>query len=512
MVVAFIPEGLPAAVTLVLTIVAKRMYKQKVLVKSLATVETFNTVSVSIYASFYYLGSFSICPHKIIATDKTGTLTMNQMTITALLWGHTGEYLVPIHENGEKKLSTGGQNPDQQRPSFATNNESDAMKDLLLGACVCNNATKQASSTAEGDSVDNLAMEKSGDDKSEQTTQLVGDAADVALYRLCQDKCSVDIEHVRQINPRINAVPFNSKNKFMLTANLLEQNAGNTVENVLITLKGAPDFILPRCSTYRDDGGSKVMPITAEFQKLIQQRQEALGRSGYRVIAMVQQIISKDRYNASIQEYKRSKKEQEPASDDPDLNGLPNSQYCFIGKCRFYFSSLSDILSTIGMFSLLDPARPEVPDAVLKARQAQIRVAMVTGDHPTTAAAIAKKVNILSEDISVNGGIDTFKIEHDNQTEQTLAHLMRNTTTLLETHVVGELTTNVEATCMKTLDVNENAATKKKKPSIFKRILKQIRFYLSDPKQEKAVEKLEMIPYGVVVTGGDIHMMDVSER
>jgi sodium/potassium-transporting ATPase subunit alpha len=49
------------------------------------------------------------------------------------------------------------------------------------------------------------------------------------------------------------------------------------------------------------------------------------------------------------------------------------------------------------MFSLLDPARPEVPDAVLKARRAHIRVAMVTGDHPTTAAAIAKKVNILSK-------------------------------------------------------------------------------------------------------------------
>ena len=57
------------------------------------------------------------------------------------------------------------------------------------------------------------------------------------------------------------------------------------------------------------------------------------------------------------------------------------------------------------MFSLVDPSRPEVPDAVLKARRAHIRVAMVTGDHPTTAAAIAKQVNILSKEISVDGGI-----------------------------------------------------------------------------------------------------------
>ncbi|CAF4303993.1 unnamed protein product, partial [Adineta steineri] len=86
MVVCYIPEGLPAAVTLVLTIVAKRMYKQKVMVKSLATVETFNSVS-------------------LIATDKTGTLTMNQMTITALLWGTQGEYMIPIHTNNEPNVT-----------------------------------------------------------------------------------------------------------------------------------------------------------------------------------------------------------------------------------------------------------------------------------------------------------------------------------------------------------------------------------------------------------------------
>jgi magnesium-transporting ATPase (P-type) len=160
------------------------------------------------------------------------------------------------------------------------------------------------------------------------------------------------------------------------------------------------------------------------------------------------------------------------------------------------------------MFSLLDPARPEVPDAVLKARRAQIRVAMVTGDHPTTAAAIAKKVNILSKEISIDNGIDTFKIEHDNQTGETLARLMRNSNTLLETHPINELNMNIEVKGIKTLENNDE---EKKKPNIFKRILARIRFYLSDPHQVKDVEKLELIPYGVVVTGGDIHSMDVSQ-
>jgi magnesium-transporting ATPase (P-type) len=158
----------------------------------------------------------------------------------------------------------------------------------------------------------------------------------------------------------------------------------------------------------------------------------------------------------------------------------------------------------VGMFSILDPARPEVPDAVLKARCAHIRVAMVTGDHPTTAAAIAKKVNILSKEISLDRGIDTFKIESNNQTDQTVAHLMRNTNTLLESHVVSEVKTCIEVKGVKT------TSSPRKKANIFKRIWSGFLFYLRDPNEVKDADKLELIPYGVVVTGGDMHSMDVS--
>jgi magnesium-transporting ATPase (P-type) len=157
------------------------------------------------------------------------------------------------------------------------------------------------------------------------------------------------------------------------------------------------------------------------------------------------------------------------------------------------------------MFSLLDPAREEVPDAVLKARRAQIRIAMVTGDHPTTAAAIAKQVNILSKEISIDHGIDSFKFERNNAAEQTTAYLMRDTHTLLESHIVGELATNIDAKGIPSLTTTE-------KPSnTFQRIWTGIHFYFSDPHQSKDVKRLELIPYGVVVAGVDIHSMDVSE-
>lgn len=156
------------------------------------------------------------------------------------------------------------------------------------------------------------------------------------------------------------------------------------------------------------------------------------------------------------------------------------------------------------MFSLLDPARPEVPDAVLKARRAHIRVAMVTGDHPTTATAIAKKVNILTKEISIDHGIDTFKIEYNDKTNETLAHLIRDTNTLLERHIVSEVETRIDVKGIKTISNSQ------KKSNIFKRMWNHILFYLRDPNQVKEVHKLVLIPFGVVVTGGDMYSMDVS--
>jgi magnesium-transporting ATPase (P-type) len=266
---------------------------------------------------------------------------MNKMTITALLWGNEGEYMVPIHSEHEQntELKDNQRVIDRKRPSLATENIPSAMKDLILGACLCNNAVKQSSlANTNSDGIDNPALETIGDDASSQITQIVGDAADVALYHFCTEKCSVDIEQMKKVNPRINIVPFNSKNKFMITAHILEQtsSSGNNDATVLVTLKGAPDFVLSRCSTYKQDNDDEVLPMTDEFRCSVQQRQEQLGKSGYRVIAMLQQKMSKSQYDAFIEAYKTSKRQRQQQlqslSNEPDLNGLPANNYCFIGK------------------------------------------------------------------------------------------------------------------------------------------------------------------------------------
>lgn len=259
---------------------------------------------------------------------------MNEMTITSLHWGVNEEFMVPIHtdDNDHAKLDNDQRLFDRKRPSLKATNISTVMKDLILGACLCNNAVKQTSSSI-GNADSGLERDMQ---LSVQEHQVVGDAADVAMYRLCQDKCSVDVEKIRKMNPRINAVPFNSKNKFMIVANLLEKGSDdeNDDEMVLITLKGAPDFVIDRCSTFKDDGADNAIPISDELRSSIRQRQEELGKSGYRVIAMLQQRLTKHQYDQLIESYKTSKSDQEISSItyEPDLNGLPKDQYCFLGK------------------------------------------------------------------------------------------------------------------------------------------------------------------------------------
>ena len=266
------------------------------------------------------------------------------MTITALLWGNEGVYMVPIHGDHEQNTALGNeeQGVDRRRSSLRTGSVSiGAMKDLVLGACLCNNAAKQSSQVDSTNSgIDNSALASTGSEGSSKKMELVGDAADLALYHLCNTKFSIDIEQVKKVNPRINIVPFNSKYKFMITANILEQTSIGDDEDatVLVTIKGAPDFVLSRCSTYKQDREDEILPMTDEFRRSVEQRQEELGKCGYRVIAMLQQKMSKRQYDELINVYRASKQQRQEQqslgliADESDLNELPTNNYCFIGR------------------------------------------------------------------------------------------------------------------------------------------------------------------------------------
>jgi magnesium-transporting ATPase (P-type) len=251
----------------------------------------------------------------------------------------------------------------------------------------------------------------------------VGDATDPALYNLCVERCSIGIEKVRTVNPRLKALPFNSSNKFMISGDQLETVDPSIAAKdraVLIMMKGALDIVIQRCSAYTKDNDD-IKTLDDAFKEELFARQEELGKNGYRVIAMCRQRMTQEQYDDMLQIYKNKQKSRSSTSGDEDLGELPSSGYCFIG-----------------LFSLLDPARPEVLDAVLKVRRAKICVVMVIGDHPTIAKAIAKQVNILTTEIADINGIDTFKFEKGAD-GRSMLNVYRNDK-LLQQHAPAEVT------------------------------------------------------------------------
>lgn len=193
--VAFMPEGLPIAVTASLTITANIMRKNQILCKSLKTVETLGAVNV-------------------ICSDKTGTLTRNQMSVTDCLVG---------------KMTVGAE---EARGQYGSSKCLDQL--ATLGA-LCNAAEFDAS-TADAPIVDR---------------KINGDATDSAILRFAESLTAVS--DVRGVWTSIFQVAFNSKNKYAI--NVARSDAG-LGEGAMLMIKGAPDVLLPRCASYIANSGS----------------------------------------------------------------------------------------------------------------------------------------------------------------------------------------------------------------------------------------------------------------
>jgi sodium/potassium-transporting ATPase subunit alpha len=308
--VAFVPEGLPSTVTLLLSIAAKRMASQNVLVKDLQGVET--------------LGSLTL-----LATDKTGTLTRNQMTVTNL-W------------NCDKMSSAFQSNNDEQdTEQFSL--DAPGMRELV--------ATAALNSRIKFDRTDVPFSQR----------QIMGDATETGLARFA-GRSLPDYDAYLGEFRKVFEVPFNSMNKWALVIVNQPHDAGHLTSYI----KGAPERVLAKCTTYLKDG--KVVPIDNIFKELYEAAYNYMASRGHRVIGCAQYILPGDKYPT---EYPFSKK---------DMN-YPDSEYCFLG-----------------LISLEDPPKHGVREAIGTLRLAGIKVMMVTGDHPKTAEAIARKINLMIGD------------------------------------------------------------------------------------------------------------------
>ena len=319
--VAAVPEGLPAVVTIALALGSQRMLKRQALIRKLPAVETLGSVTV-------------------ICSDKTGTLTQNQMSAEVL---HIDGARIDLASQRKKAF---GAEQNGAGPSLPS---STAL--LLSAAALCNDAI------------------------ADRDHSPVGDPTEIALVMAArlQGLSQHDLE---QMLPRVAEAPFDSDRKRMTTVHefsgstdsppnwlsvVLDVVQQQTASRIAFT-KGAADRLLEVSTHVWQEGKAK--PLDTEQRQRIEQDHDRLAQEGMRILGVAFRPVT---------------------ADD-------------VGP-----EQLEKELIFLGLVGLIDPVRPEAPGAVEVCQNAGIRVVMITGDHPLTARHIGKELGIASGEHPLTG-------------------------------------------------------------------------------------------------------------
>ena len=312
--VAAVPEGLPAVVTAVLSLGVQRMAHRNAIVRHLAAVET--------------LGSANV-----IASDKTGTLTKNEMTVR-----------VVVTASGRVVFGGTGYMPEGEvRQQSGIPIEGPLRFELIRAL-------------AAGDRANNAVLQKRD---GRWTVQ--GDPTEGALI-VAARKAGLEAKTLDARLKRVGEVPFSSERKLMSTVHTDAERQ----EHLLVFTKGAPDILLARCS--QELVGEEIQPLTIERRKQILGINEELAANALRTLGVALRLVPKN------------------ALSGQDIDEDIEEQLVFLG-----------------LIGMIDPPREEAKDAVARAKSAGIRPIMITGDHPKTAAVIAKELGIVKEGRALTG-------------------------------------------------------------------------------------------------------------
>ncbi|KAH0310243.1 cation-transporting ATPase pacL, partial [Aureobasidium melanogenum] len=323
--VAFIPEGLPIAVTASLTITAGIMKKNKILAKSLKTVETLGAVNV-------------------ICSDKTGTITKNEMTVT--------DFCIGYHPHPASKAAS----MVDQSPTMAR---------LAMLSGVCN--------AGEFDAITR--------DKPIAERKVHGDATDRAVLMFAEN--IMPTARLRSLWRTIYRIDFNSKNKFMVN---VCQNENDPQQGTLLTIKGAPDVLIGKCSTYMDQNGD-IQELGNEGRSVIETIKNRWSSQGKRVLLLAQKPLSQVKLN-------------------------PQEQPQFYEE--YIMANITSGMTLVGLVAIVDPPRPEMTEVVRTLKGAGIRIFMVTGDFKLTAKAIASECGIISQEADDIHALDYDSSLHES--------------------------------------------------------------------------------------------------
>ncbi|MEK6847395.1 MAG: cation-translocating P-type ATPase [Nanoarchaeota archaeon] len=293
--VAAVPEGLPAVVTISLAIGVRRMLKKRSLIRRLPSVETLGETTV-------------------ICSDKTGTLTKNEMTVRKIFTDFRD-----FEVNGEGYTLDGKISCGEKGIS-----ERDALI-LKIGA-LCNNAVLHL---------------------NESEVTITGDPTEAALL-VSAAKAGIDYKKLRDEFARDDEVPFDSNRKMMSTVN-------KDGRRFFVYTKGAPERVLDKCDRFILNG--RVVRMTAEHKKKIFAKNSEYADRALRVLGFA---------------YK---------------------------ELRHKGEKIEDGLIFVGLQGMIDPPKAEVKNYVARAREAGIRVIMVTGDNIRTAIAVAREIGLNGESL-----------------------------------------------------------------------------------------------------------------
>jgi P-type Ca2+ transporter type 2C len=341
--VAAVPEGLPAILSVVLALGVRRMAKRKAIVKKLSSVEALGATTV-------------------IATDKTGTLTRAEMTIEQI-----------VTASGSTRVTGVGYAPDGQVEVDGAKIAGGALLSeqtaLLMYGCLAGNATLRQAK----DAMPGAASAATSDAKSTGEWQIQGDPTEVA-FLVAERKLGVTDLRVKRF-ARVGEIAFTSVRKMMST---LETDHDQGDATLLIT-KGAPDVLLARCSHIQVGTETVVLEDARRNQILAQV--DALSDAALRTLAVA---------------FRRLDKGEALTVDSAPKQGLEHETP----------HDLEHDLVWVGTVGMMDPPREEAAVAIREARRAGIRIIMITGDHPRTAARIAADLGISEAGQAVLSGQD----------------------------------------------------------------------------------------------------------
>lgn len=305
--VAAIPEALPAVITIALAFGAKKMVKQNALIRKLPAVETLGSVTY-------------------ICSDKTGTLTLNKMTVEEI---YVDGRLTKTNELSMQPPS-GAQSMEDLTPKIDDSRLS-TLDYLLNASALCNDA-------------------KMGADG-----KIIGDPTEIALYVFAMDH-GFDKNELQNKLVRVAEIPFDSDRKSMTTFHLTPSAENASSCSFISFTKGAVEVLLDKSENIYTSEGLKPLDL-----KEIHRITDKMAADGLRVLCLAMRKWEK----------------------------LPED---------LSFENVEKKLTIIGLVGMMDPPRDEAREAVSLCKTAGIKPVMITGDHPITARAIAKRIGIIEDD------------------------------------------------------------------------------------------------------------------